>query len=271
MKSWLNATSLWIYLIGLGCTLFSCAPSRFLVEELPLQADLEQSRTVSRTELEYNHGAFGLPVQVVKAELERKWDSLSQAGVDSILVLCKSGNSSWNNRGLWEFRRGHFQRSALVPISSSDIGFIFWVSEGSYAVQKVSAFKTFQVVRRCSHDHAPLYDFYFRNRDSLTHQALLDTFPDGGRYAYEPPRHQPQGVDGFKTSWMHFQCGSDDFSMAFDPAHYQPQPLVGMQANDERIANGISHYYSNQMLKHWIWLKLIESELLELELTGRWH
>jgi hypothetical protein len=241
----------------------------YFVEDHRVPGDLFEPK-ITMDSLVRHFGKFGEPTRNVFAELAQIRDSLMKAGVDSLLIIEKKYNDYWKNYTLWRVDLPKPKHLKSIPLRAANPGYIFWVADGQYFVQKIDQFKKYPVVLRSKHDHAPLYDFYQRNREALETQHILNMIPEKMvAYWYEPQPDEREFPDVLHSSALMI-CGKDTFYETFHHVSYQPQQLTPSDDANPDIANNNLNYYQNQMLKEWIWIKFIDSELYEVEMLGFW-
>jgi hypothetical protein len=253
-----------------------CATPKYLVLQWELNAPVSpemQPQTMAQLELQY--GKFKLvTIHQTADTLAAIRDSLIRVGVDSLITIERTDNEYWEKFDLSAVKNGKWHKSKLRPIRSANPSYMFWVHNGRYFVQKLDQFGRYPVVERLKHDQAPLYDFYEKQKEALDKETILHQLeaPDYEHsfYEYFPDTVNLEHYPDVAGTRLVFYLGKLLFSGTYVYQFYQPQMLGPEDSQSKIVANNDLNYFRNQMLKQWLWLKLIDSELYEIEMLGYW-
>lgn len=170
-----------------------------------------------------------LPVKFdVEKESRAFIDQLIASGADTILYLAK--------------RNEQEAHPAFAPFENANPAYVFYVHHGNYHVKKFDRFKKYNDEKRASFQHLQLYDFYSRNQEKL----------DAENENAESTVNVKQSPDAFpELTVLEMRLGNVDFKNK------------NMLSKNSPFVNPADGNYS--LFKTDQWIRLIESELFELE------
>lgn len=215
---------------------------------------------------------------------------LKNDSVDNILIIKYSCQDClFENYDLNESYKGKFLAVKSTPV------YIFWTKNNRSFIKKIDQFGYYATISRPAiYDYA-LYDFYKWNKQALESEKVLANYKDftteetkwmeQNKINYMQPvftyyQGAPNGPTYNRISIEHsglelyFESGQSIFKRYLDLSKFRPMVPADVTAQGMThtipYANNTDFYYHNQMLKINIWMKLVESQLFELEARTNW-
>ena len=185
------------------------------------------------------------------------YDSIIRSGVDTILLLrkdCKGCNS---------YAVLNTSAPATKPISEAAPAYFLWKKNGKYYAKKIDQFGTYRNIERASYIAFPVFDYYFRNADSINYVDKNNLSAENRLLQCAP---KPDASMETNYSEIKFKAKADTCLILVNS--YDILPVCYTQ--DKYFSNAPDAFYRRSIEKRMIWLRMTEAMLFETEFKHLW-
>ncbi|MCW3103888.1 MAG: hypothetical protein JWO09_2328 [Bacteroidetes bacterium] len=237
-----------------------------------------------------------IPVPERMAEIRQE---LLKSGVDTMFVYARECQHCYGQAVIGkrsEEKKGA-DYSLLIYSSPS---YIFWVSKGTYFVKKVDQFYEYETIKRWDFTQIPLYDYFLRNKPEIERESLFNgrrdtvagygingVIPTEIKITYGLYYEMDRTFISRKrlansSTYIQFSIPGFTFEKTLEDQYFLPvagkkeeQKLLAeyreMYPRDSTIiVNTRENYMKNRDMKLYLWSKIVDSELLEIEMQKLW-
>jgi hypothetical protein len=225
---------------------------------------------------------------------EIKQELLSN-GVDTLFVYARQCKDCYDIPVVpkeREEKRSPFRYSRLCY---AEPFYIFWISKGHYFVKKVDQFYEYETIERRSFTQFPLYDYFLDNkkmirdedyywgkRDTLSNYHVLWIRRTEAKYYIRDKNSISTSEVVTNSTDIEFVAHDfslkkeleDDYFNAVAPEKFEQDEKQKFRKDDPddslMIVNNKENYMRNRNMKIFIWTKLVDSELLDIEMKKLW-
>jgi hypothetical protein len=235
-------------------------------------------------------GPYRQPVINVDSAMVSIRQMLAKDSVNNILIVkysCK--DCLFRNYYLNEKKNGQ-----MLAVNSTPL-YAFWTKGDFSYIKKIDQYGYYVTLVRPAISDFMLFDYYSRNRSEIQSEQVLGSDKDFNEEEikwFEQNRIDfrqsvftyyegaPNGSTYNRMSMensgleLYYESGKTIFRRYLDLSKFRPMVSADKNAqgmkNKIPYANNTVFYYHNQLLKVNIWVKLIESQLFDIESRSTW-